>query len=343
MTEPTSTLAAGRPAPRAGGRAIDPAIADQAADWLTLFMSGEAGDDDRQRWSRWRSAHPDHERAWRHIEEVTGRFKDMAPRAAYQVLSPYTGTATAPNRRAALRVLLWGGIAGTAGLLAARTPLAQRLAADYRTGIGEQRTVMLADGTALTLNTDSAVDVRFDAAQRLLRLLAGEVLVVTGHAQTATGRAWPPLVVATAQGRIRALGTRFTVRQRMQGTDVAVLQSAVEIAPDDLAQRPRVLEAGQRLSFTRSAIGPAGPADDAAPAWTRGQLVADDMRLDAFLEELGRYRQGVVRCAPEVGDLRLSGVFPLQDTDRILATLPNVLPVQVAQRTRFWVTVEAQP
>lgn len=343
MTEPTSTLAAGRPAPRAGGRAIDPAIADQAADWLTLFMSGEAGDDDRQRWSRWRSAHPDHERAWRHIEEVTGRFKDMAPRAAYQVLSPYTGTATAPNRRAALRVLLWGGIAGTAGLLAARTPLAQRLAADYRTGIGEQRTVMLADGTALTLNTDSAVDVRFDAAQRLLRLLAGEVLVVTGHAQTATGRAWPPLVVATAQGRIRALGTRFTVRQRMQGTDVAVLQSAVEIAPDDLAQRPRVLEAGQRLSFTRSAIGPAGPADDAAPAWTRGQLVADDMRLDAFLEELGRYRQGVVRCAPEVEDLRLSGVFPLQDTDRILATLPNVLPVQVAQRTRFWVTVEAQP
>lgn len=343
MTEPTSTLAAGRPAPRAGGRAIDPAIADQAADWLTLFMSGEAGDDDRQRWSRWRSAHPDHERAWRHIEEVTGRFKDMAPRAAYQVLSPYTGTATAPKRRAALRVLLWGGIAGTAGLLAARTPLAQRLAADYRTGIGEQRTVMLADGTALTLNTDSAVDVRFDAAQRLLRLLAGEVLVVTGHAQTATGRAWPPLVVATAQGRIRALGTRFTVRQRMQGTDVAVLQSAVEIAPDDLAQRPRVLEAGQRLSFTRSAIGPAGPADDAAPAWTRGQLVADDMRLDAFLEELGRYRQGVVRCAPEVGALRLSGVFPLQDTDRILATLPNVLPVQVAQRTRFWVTVEAQP
>lgn len=344
MISPTTRPPAGRPAPQAGGRALDPAIADQAADWLTLFMSGEASDHDRQRWSRWRSAHPDHDRAWRHIEEVTGRLRGMDSRTAYPVLSPYADASRPPpRRRAALRALLWGGVAGAAGLLAARTPLAERLAADYRTGIGERRTVMLADGTALTLNTASAVDLRFDGRQRLLLLRAGEVLIATGRAASAIGSELPPFVVASADGRIRALGTRFTVRQHAQGTEVTVLESAVEIAPFDLPPGTRVLEAGQRLRFTRAAIGPPQPASDALPAWSRGQLVADNMRLDDFLEELGRYRPGLLRCAPEVAGLRLSGVFPVQDTDRILATLPSVLPVQVAQRTRFWVTVEAAP
>ncbi|VVN48093.1 Protein FecR [Pseudomonas fluorescens] len=64
------------------------------------------------------------------------------------------------------------------------------------------------------------------------------------------------------------------------------------------------------------------------------------MRLGDFIAEVGRYRQGLLNCAAEVADLRLSGVFRLEDTDKLLAILPQTLPVQLRYRTRWWVTLE---
>lgn len=327
----------------AGGQPISEAVADQAADWLTLLMSGEATDEDRQQWQRWRAEHPDHERAWQHIEAVTGNLRVMEPRAAYKVLSPYASAQEprSPGRRKTVRLLLWGGIAGTAGLLVSRAPRVQQLAADYRTGTGEQRTVTLTDGTLVTLNTASAINVRFDGQRRLLRLLAGEMLITTGHAANDAGVETRPFIVETAEGRVRALGTRFTVRQRNDRTEVSVLESAVEITPRDASSAAQVLRAGEQATFTRSSIDASQPVGDQAVAWWRGQLVADEMRLGDFLDELSRYRSGIVRYSPDVAGLKFSGVFPLHDTDRILATLPSVLPVQVVLRTRYWVTVEA--
>lgn len=330
-------------APVAGGKPISEAVAEQAADWLTLLMSGKATDADRRRWQHWRDGHPDHQRAWQHIEAVTGRLKRMESHAAYTALSPYAGPEglRRPGRRKALRLLLWGGIASTSGWLVSGVPIVQQMAADYRTLAGEQRTVTLADGTAVTLNTASAIDVRFDGRRRLLRLVAGEVLIVTGHALN-NGAADPrSFVVETAEGHVRALGTCFTVRQRNDSTQVAVLESAVEITPHAAAGEPRLLRAGEQVTFTRASIDSSQPGDDQAAAWSRGQIVADEMRLGEFLDELGRYRTGIIHCAPAVADLRFSGVFPLHDTDRILATLPSVLPVQVTSRTRYWVAVEA--
>lgn len=326
----------------AGGQVISDATADQAAEWLTLLMSGDATDEDKRRWQQWRDAHPDHERAWRHIEAVTGRFKLLQPTAAYSALSPYV-SADAPrsrSRRKAIRALMWGGVACTTGVLASRTQGWQAVTADYRTFTGEQRDVVLDDGTRIMLNTDSAIDVSFDSRRRQVRLVAGEILIVTAHVADGISDS-RPFIVETAEGSIRALGTRFTVRQEEGYTRVAVLESAVEITPANAAGPPRLLRAGEGVSFTRTTVDTPAAMDEQASAWARGQIIADNMRLDDFMVELGRYRRGLVRCDPAVSDLRLSGVFPLQDTDRILAMLPNVLPVRVRLRTRYWVTVEA--
>lgn len=326
----------------AGGRPLSEAVADQAADWLTLLMSDEAGPEDQARCQAWRQAHPDHERAWRHIEAVTGRLQAMAPQAAYQALSPYAGRARGEGpaaRRKALRLLLWGGVATGSGLLASRSDTARQYVADHRSGKGEQRAITLADATRITLNTASAIDVRFDAQRRLVRLVAGEILVATGHAGDGQADA-RPFFVQTGEGLIQALGTRFTVRQWPDGrTSVAVLQDRVEIAPD--LGRRQLLQAGQRATFTRGAVQDSGALQERDAAWTRGQIVADQMRLQDFADELARYRPGWIRCSPEVAGLRLSGVFPLDDTDRILSALPSVLPVQVRLRTRYWAVLEA--
>lgn len=320
----------------AGGIAVSEAVANQAAEWLTLLMSGEASEDDRQRWQQWRMEHADHERAWQHIETIIGRLKIMEPHAAYKTLSPYTRREGlhSPDRRKAIVMLLWAGAAGASGLLASRTPAWQQMVADYHSDTGTQRTITLDDGTIITLNTASAINVHFSHQQRLVRLVAGEVLITTGHAISDAR----PFVVETTEGRIRALGTRFAVRQQPDGSSrVAVLESAVEIT---LEQAPsHRLSAGQSAIFTRDSLT-INSLRDSDTAWTKGQIIADQMRLGDFATELSRYRPGLIRCNPAVADLRFSGVFPLEDTDRILATLPSVLPVRILLRTRYWVTID---
>lgn len=321
------------------GRVISRATADAAADWLTVLMSGEVGAEEQQQWTAWRQAHADHEAAWQHIEAVTGRMKALGPRPAYTALTAYgAGQSASAARRRATRLLLWGGLATGAGLLASRSATWQAQVADYRSATGEQRRLVLDDGTQLLLNTGSALNLRFDATERRLMLLAGEIMVTTAHA-LGTAADPRPLLVETAQGSIRSLGTRFTVRQHADHTEVAVLESAVEIRCRDGAGSTRLLRAGEQTRFSRSAIDAPRAADAQTQAWTRGQLQADEQRLDDFLAELGRYRTGLLRVDPQVAGLRLSGVFPLGDTDRILSTLPSVLPVQVRTRSRYWVTV----
>ncbi|MEG1051711.1 MAG: FecR domain-containing protein [Janthinobacterium sp.] len=319
--------------------AIAEEVQQQAAEWLTVLMSSESGEAEHAAWQRWRGADPEHERAWRHIEAVSRRFSGLHRGAAAQALAGTQQKAVNGKRR---QLLAWLGVAAGGGVLAAQTGAwdgVRALRADYRTATGERREVVLDDGSVLSLNTDSAVNVRFDASRRLIELLAGEILVTSGHGAGSDA----PLVVATREGLVRALGTRFAVRQQDDYSTVAVLESAVEIRPRDGTGAPLLLAAGRGAVFSRHAPAAPHAIDAHAHAWSRGQLIVDDVSLGDFLADLARYRPGVIDCAPAVAQLRLSGVFPLADTQRILNMLPNSLPVQVRSRTRYWVTVEPAP
>jgi len=69
-------------------------------------------------------------------------------------------------------------------------------------------------------------------------------------------------------------------------------------------------------------------------------LLAQRMRLADLLDELGRYRRGVLRCHASVAALTVSGAFPLRDTDASLRLLQETLPVKISSLTGYWVTVE---
>lgn len=320
----------------AGLGAIAEEVQQQAAEWLTVLMSDEASEAEHAAWQRWRGADPEHERAWRHIDAVSRRFNGLHRSAAAQALAGTQQQAVNGKRR---QLLAWLGVAAGGGMLAAQTGTwdgVRALRADYRTATGERREVVLDDGSVLSLNTGSAVNVRFDDKRRLIELLAGEILVSSGHGAGSAA----PLVVATREGLVRALGTRFVVRQQDGVSTVEVFESAVEIRPRDSADAPLLLAAGRGVAFSRHAPDAPHAIDAYADAWSRGQLIVDDVTLGDFLADLARYRPGVIDCAPAVAQLRLSGVFPLADTQRILNMLPNSLPVQVRSRTRYWVTVE---
>ena len=303
----------------------------EAAQWLVRLNSGQARPADRQALAAWRAQDAAHEAAWQRAERLSRTFGAVPAGLGMPVLAQAERTTV--NRRAALRVLALVGTVAPAAYLGWRHMPWQQWTAEHRTATGERRSVTLADGSEVLLNTASALDVVFDATERLLRLRAGEVLVTT--AKDSAARAFR---VETPGGWLRALGTRFAVRLVNEDTVyLAVTEGAVEITPRHGAQR--VVQAGEQCRFTAAGIQAPVALGEQALAWVQGVLYADGMRLDDFAAELARYRPGVVRCDPAVAGLRISGAFQLQDTEYILAMLRETLPVQVVTRTRYWVTL----
>ncbi len=298
----------------------------EAADWLVRLQSGNPDAETSRALEQWRQRSPAHADAWARAQTVLSSFGQVPQPLAQGTLQRLHR----PDRRRLLALLL---LAGPAGWLASRE-LPSHWRGDLRTAIGERREVALPDGSRLVLNTASSVDVAFSADERRLRLRAGEILVTTAHGDSAMGR---PFLVETPQGIVRALGTRFSVRLLDPATQVAVFEHAVEIRPrDGESQR---LNAGERVDFTATGVGRVEVATAAAEAWARGMLVAQQMRLADLAQELGRYRVGVIRCHPDIADLRVSGAFPL-DGDEGLRLLEKTLPLRVGGLGRYWVTIE---
>lgn len=310
----------------------------QATQWLVRLHSGEAGEADLAACRRWREAHPSHERAWQKAERLMTQFGAVPTAIAWPIL----------NRRRSRRAVLgaWAALGASAPLawMAWRSAPWESWVADYATATGERKQVTLPDGSRLWLNTGTVVDLAWTDTLRLVRLRRGEIQVQT--APDAAGRD-RPFVVETAEGRMRALGTRFVVR-RDEGADdsaLTVLEHRVEITPR-ARTAPVVVPAGQHTHFSHDAVEALAPnvslplaGPDGAPGWLQGVLYADDARLGDFVRDLARYRPGVLRCAPEIADLRISGAYRLADTDAVLALLQEALPVRVVQRTRWWVSV----
>lgn len=306
----------------------------EAADWYARLRGEPSTPALEQSWQMWLAASEHNRQAWLRVEAVCGQFRRVPGQLSIPALS-------APEkRRAVLRSLALCAVLGTGGTLAYRQTPWREWGSDYRTAAGERRDVRLADGSRLLLNTLSAVDVRFDDGQRLIRLHAGEILVVT-HADPVTPSR--PFRVHTAHGQILALGTRFTVRVADGVTTVDVLEKAVEVSPLYLPEQRWRVEAGQHISFgVRHAALPVA-ADPAAGSWENGRLVVVDRRLADVLAELSRYRSGYLGCDPAVAELRISGAFPLADTDEALAALTESFPLRIEYFTRYWVRVLPRP
>jgi transmembrane sensor len=308
------------------GAPLSRKVARQAVEWYLLEQSGQATADDMAASAQWRARDPEHARAWNRVQQVSQTAGLLPPSLAVPVLRR-------PQRRVAMQVLLALMAAPAAWLL-----VRHEMLADYRSGVGERREVSLPDGGTLVLNTDSAVDVAYGTGERLLTLRRGEVLVQT-RPDHAGNR---PFIVVTCHGRIRALGTRFSVRVDDDASRVTVLEHAVEITPRAPSATVRTVTEGKQSRFDASHASLPAPAPPQSDAWTRGMLAAQDMRLDTFALELSRYRPGLLRVEPQVAGLRLTGAFQLDDTDAVLENLAHILPVDVLYRTPYWVTIAAR-
>lgn len=318
---------------------VPPDVRRQAVNWLVELQSDIVTDETRDQWQKWRMSHPDHEYAWQQVEVFSRKLRGLPSPLAHAALTPpHSSSRRRTIKALTVLIFLSGGtwMAGE-GRLWCWWP------EDYCTGIGEHRAVTLSDGTGIELNSGSAITVNFDDTRRLIRLMNGEIMVTTApdpRLANGTGAA-RPLLIETAQGVLRAIGTRFTVRQfdvSQQGkSSVAVFEGAVEIRP--VTGRLQQLEIGQQAAFTREGVIAVGMAREADTAWRQGMIVAKDMPLIDFLAELGRHRSGWLSCDPAVAQLKVTGTYPLADIGKILAILQKTLPIDVQLFTRYWIRV----
>lgn len=308
----------------------DAQLVDQAIQWMITLRFNVADDAATAAFERWLHTSAEHQRVWQRVVTMNNDFTQLPAQVGRHALR---GARQRISRREGLKLL--GLVAGAAGLTwlgRDYTPL-PALMADYRTATGERRWVALNDGSRIQLNSASAIDASFNAERRLVQLRQGEIVVNTGTDNR-------PFWVQTRDGYLRALGTRFLVREEAHGTLLAVQQGVVAVFADSQAASARqVFRPGEPVVFNRNGIRPA-VANGLDPwAWSDGVISAHDMRLDDFLTELARYRDGVLRCSEAVAGLRVSGTYQLDDTDQVLGLVAQSLKLDVTYRSRYWVTV----
>jgi transmembrane sensor len=318
-------------------------MVEQASQWHVQLHSNDAGDDTRAAFELWLKQHPAHSIAYKRLEALWGQFSGLEATPAFTALeSTLKSGRSKIGKKSAVKAGMLGLVALIAGWLGMNTETAGYLMADYNTAIGEQRVVELDDSSRITLNTYSAIDVNYDGNQRHITLHKGEILIeVASDAER-------PFIVATPQGTARALGTRYVVKRESNATVVSVIESRVEAcaaASDSYTDNRCVsLSAGQGTLITRDNIKPAMPIDtDAVSAWADGMLAVDNQPLAQVLRELERYRYGSIHFnSAEISELRVSGVFPLNDGARALEVLAGILPIRIKQYTPLLIVVEPE-
>lgn len=208
----------------------------------------------------------------------------------------------------------------------------------HATRIGERRVIRLADGSSVSLNTSSVLEVAYRQDRRDVHLLAGQALFRVAKDKNR------PFVVAAGGQRITAVGTQFDVRVGDQGAvTVLLVEGKVKVVSSQREGLARIipaiatetLEPGEKLSAPAGGEIRISVADiDRGTSWTRGQIIFRDDRLVDAVEELNRYSPNrLVVTDLRVADLRVSGVFAADKNDNFVAAITEFYPIE-AKRTR---------
>lgn len=303
-----------------------------ASQWYAKLASGSATQNDYAEWQSWKSENKEHEQAWQQLDEINQQFQQLPPEVGFATLQK----PVLARRQAIKQFAVMFGI-GVASWYTLREQPWREALADYKTAVGEYREIKLADGTQIYLNTQTSINVQYNNLQRQLELIEGEVLIKTGHQNSAQVN----LTVKTQHGVVTALGTHFSVRNFEDHSKASLYEGQIKIEPSGQVGKSIVLNAGESINFSKQQLSNVEKARLTDVAWSKGILVVYAMPLSQFSAELSRYRVGLLRCDPAVANLEISGSFPTQDTDAALNTLANTLPVRVISFTRYWTNIQA--
>ncbi|BCX51525.1 MULTISPECIES: FecR family protein [Comamonas] len=313
----------------------------QAAAWLVRRADEGWLPEDEQALQLWLNADASNRQAYAHAQRIWAELGALGQSGLLPEQGAEMVSETKPLLQGTVqRRMLWKG-AGAAVFAAgalwvgAGSQIMLAFEADYRTGVGERREVALPDGSRVHLGGDSAVAVRYDTRQRHVALLRGEALFDAKPVEVSGGRDAEkrPFVVAAADGRTRALGTRFIVERLDERTQVTGVFHQVAVSLDHAPQDAVVLSPGQRVSYDRRGMTPVQDlSEDAGQSWERGLLVFERMRLADVVDRLNRYHSSRIVVRDQVlAQRRVSGVFLQSDAPGAVQAIAQELGAQLLQ------------
>ena len=322
----------------------DSPVAAEAIRWSARLHAGDMSAAEHAELLVWRRARPEHEAEFQAQQMVSRAVLAMPDDAVRRLYGGELPERPNLGRRRAMRagaVLLCAGAAGAAAFTFGGGPGRPEHAAQWSTRKGERRSVSLAEGSVLELNTDTQAAVAFFEDRRVVTLTRGEVLF------DVRPDAARPFYVEAGPATVQVTGTRFNVRRGAQDVHVAVQQGAVQVRSGPWWHRSRnLLSAGQGTLVDSDGRQPGPQAVNLAAelAWVNGRLVFRNAPLAAVVEELNRYLQQPLRLANDrVGRLRLTASFRLDDPEGIVEGLPGVLPVVLHRLPAGGILLDLKP
>lgn len=325
------------------------AVIDQASQWLVKLSSADVSLQERRAFVAWLKRSPVHlheylrmERTWAELAEVDAQkslsVAELLAADSGNVieLESAASTATPALERRPMR-RFGAAIAACVVLAVAAFFSFQALVPGrYSTGIGEQRTVKLEDGSTIALNTDTAIRVELTDTMRRVSLLRGEAMFSVAKDPTR------PFRVLSDRAIAQAIGTTFVVRRTSGDTTVTVLEGQVAVARfermslDSIGELPPEtlrLSAGVRADvIAREIQTSAVPNLAAVTAWKTGRLVFEGEALSEVVAEFNRYnRAQLVLDDPKLSAEQLSGVFDADNPQALVRFLERANVIEPAQ------------
>ncbi len=314
---------------------------DEAADWFTRLRNTRISNATLDGFWAWRKD-PLNRAAYEQMESIAGMARTLrddpqiraAAREAITRRPWWRLLADALGNR---RVLVSGG-ALAAAMLASVFVLIGAQGERYSTGVGQQTTVSLADGSSVRLDTDSRLRVRFEKDARRLTLERGQAYFEVAH------DAVRPFIVDAGRAEVRAVGTRFDVRRAPDDVEVTLTQGRVQVTPKGAGTAGWTLDPGQqiRIGSRPTAAVPVRADMEAATAWTTGRIFFHDTPLAQAVAEVNRYsRKKIALASGTPGSVRINGAFETGDVDGFVTAASESLDLGVAHRADG--TVELRP
>lgn len=312
-----------------------------AVEWFARMQSDARTLEDDAALRQWFAQDPEHELEYREVEafwhSLENHKADAPIQAMRQAALADAEQAARDHQRQSVR---WFALAASvAALLLGGTLLFSPLTwseSSYATGIGDRYSVKLTDGSELTLNTDTALHVRYTPWGRQVTLDRGEAYFHVAHSWLGKLR---PFTVNADVSRVRAIGTEFVVYRRAKDVQVTLIEGRIEVSGSTLSKaaagvqlaNQRQLVAGQRVEVSSQGVSEVESTRSALTApWREGSLQFDNDTLADVLEEVNRYSPTkLIVLDKGLSQLRISGVFRTGQIEPLARALEATFPLGV--------------
>ncbi|WP_238871667.1 FecR family protein [Halopseudomonas maritima] len=192
----------------------------------------------------------------------------------------------------------------------------------YSSSPGQVQHIALSDGSVLTLDGASQVEVSWHLRSRRVDLQAGQALFDVAPAR------YRPFRTLAGSAEITVVGTRYNVSRLEDDVRVTVEEGKVEVRGQESKLR---LTPGQQVRVHNGQFDKPTQVDaQSLTGWVEGRLVFDRTPLAEVLDTLKRQQNTIVRLNdPALAQLPVSGIFERANLSALPALLPKILPLEL--------------